>query len=747
MSYTTIINKLLYVPFNHDYAVEQEIVEKLTEEEFFNECFFMPNFEKEIDELLKISSEEVKAFEVDLTKDELIAKYEQQIDARDALDNWIVSNQNDFYCIRGDAGTGKSTFLHYLEYKYRKTNTRWKIIDIQKASEPIIILGQTVKIPNFKSLYSKSIASLIFNIVELLYTKNNNGEYDFQKSADGLDRLIGNFRNIFDTYFLRKEVQSFFNNIIRVVNKRTNNARGKCIESAEQISNYISNLFKNNNMREKERLSIMIELYISLLKCLNNDVRYMIAFDNFERFIGVDEIYNGQLVKFVDDLREIQNAISNAENGLKEYYQIVIFMRNTSTRMFPSQQSSELFAHSLDLSEWFQISKILEKKVDWYKEKSIEIDDCERLFTILNDIGGNGNDFRGLRSKLNMLFNNNKRVITRFVSKVLDRKVNCNYIIQYDNFKNNKYKINASFSKFAARIIIFRLILNELRQDGFFSHIIVQKNNEESTSLGYARKILSILYEYSLGNEDAYMPIEKIVEELFPNTKYAIRKYFDANNEDKRMVIAQVLFYMNYYDTRSENWLQFIDIQYNLSDLNRVRINNHKELCSLIDENHKDISIKITNAGIAYLYFVVYSFEYFACKSIYTEKKMREFGEDDLPPLLCAIPSLEEVKNINYYDLTCMKIIKIVSTEAFSCINIMNKDTNSIGFRKDRREEFIEHKNRIINSHVGFIGNYIYVMKDIYKTELERDVYFKRKFENLVRKMEEIQNKYLLYKE
>lgn len=472
----------------------------------------------------------------------------------------------------------------------------------------------------------------------------------------------------------------------------------------------------------------------------------MVAFDNFERFIGVDEIYNGHLVKFVDDLREIQNSISSGENGLKEFYQIIIFMRNTTTRMFPSQQSSELTAHSLDLSEWFQISKILEKKVDWYRKKSIEIDDCNRLFAILNDIGGNGKDFRGLRSKLNMLFNNNKRVITRFVSKVLDRNINCNYIIQYDSFKNNIYNMDISFSKFAARIIIFRLILNELRQDGFFTHIIVQKNNKESTSLGYARKILSILYEFSLGNENAYMPFEKIVEGLFPKTNDALSRYFDINNEEKRLLIAQVLFYMNYYDTRSENWLQFIDIQYNLSDLNRIRINDHKELSKLIDDNYGDISIRITKAGIAYLYFVVYSFEYFSCKSIYAEKKMNEFGEDDLPPLLCVIPKKEEIKKLYCNDLNCMRILKIVSNEAFSCINIMNNDANSIGFRKDRREEFKEHKNRIINSHVGFIGNYIYVMKDIYKKELAEDILFKRKFDILVRKMEEIQNIYLSYK-
>lgn len=746
MSYTTTINRLLYVPFNHDYAVEKEIEDKLTEDEFFNECFFMPDFDKEIDQLLEKTSGEVKAFEIDLTRDELITKYEQQSEAKEALENWISSNQNDLYCVKGDAGTGKSTFLHYMEYQCRNSDIRWSIIDIQKASEPVSVLGQTVSIPNFKSLYSKSIAAIVASIADLLYCNDQDGKIDFVSSADNLDRLIGNYKSIFEAYFLRKEVQPFYKSIIKVVNNRTNDVRAKCVESAEQLSNYIKNLFDNYNMKEENRLAIIIELYLSLLRCSNDRVRYMLAFDNFERFIGVDEIYNGELVEFVSNLRNIQNSISNSGNGLMKYYQIIIFMRKTSTRMFTSQQSSELIAHSLDLSEWFQISNIIEKKVTWYRNKNINIDEYERMLGILNDIGGNGNDFRGLRSKLNMLFNNNKRVITRFISKVLDKRINSNYIKQYDCFKNNSYNMDVRFSKFAARIIIFRLILNELRQDEFFNHIIVQKNNNESSSLGYARKILSILYEYSLRNEDNYMPIDKIIERLYSDQEISVKRFFDNNNADRRITVAQVLFYMNYYDTRSDNWLQFIDIQYNVASLDRIRIEDYRELSQLIDENHKNISIRITNAGMAYLYFVVYSFEYFACKSIYAEKKIKEFGRDDLPPLLCAIPTVNEIKNENYYNLTCMKILRIVSNEAFSCINIMNADTNNIGFRRNIEDEFILHKNRVINSHVGFIGNYIHVMRDIYRNELENDTVFRRKFERMAGKMEGIMNEYSRYK-
>ncbi len=746
MSYTTTYNKLMYVPFNHDYAVDEDIVNKLSEDEFFSNCFIMPNFAKEIDELMKISSEEIKAFEVDITKDEVNLKYEKQGEEWGIFYDWFMSNQNDMYCVRGDAGTGKSSFLHYLEYIYRNSNIRWCVIDIQKATETISILGNPVYIPHFISLYSKSISAIILSIVDLLYYKKEDEKIDFVKSANNLDRLIENYKRIFDGYFLNREVQSFYKNISRVVNNKTNNLKAKCIDSAGQIANHINNLFKNHNMKEEERLSRMIELYLSILRCLNENIRYIVAFDNFERFVGVDEIFNGQLVEFVTKLREMQNSISNSYNGLKKYYQIIIFMRKTSTRMFPSQQSSELFEHSLDMSEWFQISKILEKKIEWYREKNIEIKEANHIMQILSDVGGYGRDFRGLRSKLNMLFNYNKRVITRFISKILDRRSNYNYIIQYDSFKNNKYNISNDYSKFAARIIIFRLILNELRHDEFFSHIVVQKNNDESSSLGYARKILSILHDYNLENNDSYMPFNEIIEKLYYATNNPLERYFDINNEDKRLIIAQVLFYMNYYDTRSDNWLQFIDIQYNISNTDRVKVKDYEKLLELIDEKHDDISIRITSAGMAYLYFVVYSFEYFACKSIYIEKKIKDFGSDDLPPLFCAIPTIDEIKEKKYSDLICMKIIRVVSNEAFSCINTMNGEENSIGFRRYKENKFIYHKDRIINSHVGYIRSFVYILKDIYKSEIKYDFLLRKNVEKIAVKIEEIANQYLEYK-
>lgn len=507
---------------------------------------------------------------------------------------------------------------------------------------------------------------------------------------------------------------------------------------AKNIKVFFENLFVTYNKEENKLFSVCVELYICLLRCKNENLRYMLAFDNFERFIGTDEIYSSQITEFVIELRNTQNAITDNKKFLAPYYQILIFMRNTSTRMFDNQQIAELFPHNIDISDWFQISKILSKKIDWYRINSIEVSESDRILDILNDLGYCKGKFTGLRSKLNMLFNYNKRVIVRFLTKILSNILNQKYLLIYDNFKKNEMNIDSRIARFANRMIIFRLILNELRRDKFLNHITAVKNNNEKTSLGYARKIFTILYEFRLQNNEEYMNFNDIISQLF-NNHY---NYYDENCIETREIIAEVLYYMNYYDGRNDNWLQFIDIQYNISQKTKIKIEDYKDLRKLIDEHNQNINIKITSAGIAYLYFVVYSFEFFSCKSINSKMKYKLYGNNDLPPLLCVIPSKDDIKNKKIEDLDCIKIMKIVSTEALDCINVMNHDSNSIPFKEKVTDTPILHKNRIINSHRGFIDNFIYCLRAIYQDEITKDNDLFGKLLQLIDYIEEIRNLY-----
>lgn len=737
-------NQLLFVPFNNDYYVDDNIKNALTKEEFFKNCFIKPEFDSEIQELLALTSEEIKAFEIDLTKDELIKKFERKKREEEAFIDWINSNQNDLYCIKGDAGTGKSTFLHYLNYLYENTEIQWDIVDIQRAVQSISIFGYTIDIPRFNSLYNKGISSLILCIFDLFFIWDSENKLDKVKTYNNIKKIFENYERLSEEYFPNIEIQIFCEKIPQFINS-DGDPKIICINIGKYCIDYFSDLYTKYKNKNNVLFKIFIEFYLLFLICQKPNHRHIIAFDNFERFIGTEEIYSGQLTEFVGALRNIQNSISTSYPFIAEYFQMIIFMRNTSVRMFTPLQIADFFPHYIDICEWFQISKIIDKKIKWYTQKNISVEYSNRLNEIINDIGGCDNTFRGLRSKLNMLFNNNKRIIIKFLNQILASTINEQYLDYYDAYWNNDYNIRPSIARFAARTIIYRLILNELRSDGFFKQIISHTGNDDKTSLGYARKILSVLYDFKLQNSDGYMDFVDIIKKLYNHVGNAEHQYFNINNKQKRLTIARILFYMNYYDTRSNNWLQFIDIQYNIPQAGRVRIQGPEELNDLIDKNYHDIKVKITNAGEAYLYYVVYSFEYFSCKSIYSENKNREYGSSDVPPLLCTIPSITEIQEKNVESLTCVKVIKAISSEAIFCIEKMNDDKNSIPFRYNISDPFMLHKNRIINSHTGYLSNFVYCLKAIYEQEIKTNNDFATKFKQIVKVIDVINAKYLSY--
>lgn len=724
MTIDELTNKLLYVPFNKDYRVNDEIKTRLTEKEFFEKCFQKPDFDNDIQNALNASNEELDDFEIDFEKIDIAEKLQHQKEEASALENWIESKQSDIYCIKGDAGTGKTTYLHYLKYKYRDKNIYWSIVDIQDAIDGIRFLGNEVLIPDFNTLYSKTIASLLLNISNMCFPKDGEGKVNYKFSRDLLETILSKYSNAREGRPPRSEVDDFYKGIIKP-NKKKRDDRF-CEENAKYFQKYFDDLLnKNESTKLETKFAITLEIYIYFLCCSKSEERFIIALDNFERFIGTYEIFNHQLTEFVSQLRRTQQTIANNNTYLSEKYQLMVLMRNTTLRMIISQQATEFAEHSVDLTEWFDASSVLKNKINWYKENSVELHEEKHLLSILEDMGACGGSLRGLHFKISMLFNYNKRIIIRFLSEILISPVNKHYIDKYDMFWENKFNLPKSISKFAARSIIYRLVLNALRKDSFFSNIIVQKEETQDgdtffTGSGYARKILTILHEKSLStNENQYIQLKELVEGLYPHTHAASKTFLDENNIVNLRKVSKVLYYMNYYDGRSSNWLQFIDLQYSQDEKSIVSVHSPQELSDFIKNNFSNIKIRITNAGKAYLFFVVYYFEYFSCKSVGFKIHTDIFRDKDMPPLLCAIPTLEEINKKRIDDLTCVKILTVVSQEALTCISNMDndKDNTKILFRYKQDDKKLSHKERIINSHVGYIDNFINCIEHLYGKE------------------------------
>lgn len=723
-----LINLLLAVPFNDDYKKIPEIKRQLTLSEFFEECFLKPAEDEYLEVCLSSSDaqNEIVSFDQEILKEDIQRNLKEQADEMEDLEAWIISQQPDLYCFLGDAGAGKSTFLHYLKYKYESENIIFDIIDIQKATEEIKILNRVIKVPEFHSLYAKSVAALIKHIVDSLFVYNGD-VIDTEASVCAIYKVKKEFNDAFGNKFPRYEIEEFFN-----FSYVEENSFQICKEIANYLYNYLIGLF--DSIEIKEVFSIVMEIYVYFLLCKDKKCHHIVAFDNFERFIGVQEIYNKQLTEFVIALRSIQNNITNNNKHLLYKYQLIICMRHTSIRMFTSEQVTEFMPHKVDINQWFEPSSVIKKKINWLGNHGFDIEGIKHIPAILEDMGECGNSLRGLHFKISMLFNYNKRIIVTFLINVLRPgnliRHQAKYIEKYDYFWNHDSRLPKSLSKFAARSIIYRMLLDRLRDDDFFRYIMVQEEKEKGSRkveerrinssrnrLGFARKILTILFNYDCTHRRApyYMKLSDLIIQLFPDNDNPLTMLFDNNNRDILDNVVQILFYMNYYSPKERNWLQFVDIQYDIDDINEasnsVVIDSNFKLMKLICENYDDINLRITNAGKAYLYFVVYHFEYFACRNISSNGY-------NMPPLLDAIPTIDEINKYIPENLACIRIIKNVQKDALSCIERMNQDGNIIYFINNGRR--ILHSQRIINSHIGYLDNFVQCIKCFYAEELKQ---------------------------
>ena len=172
-----LTSKLLFVPFNRDYTVPLKIRELLTEDEFFEHCFVNTDFEEEIKRVNKadrisIDDSGDKLFVWEKAVSEEIQRLKDHQDAEKNFWRWIKDDGNGIYCIRGDAGTGKTTYLHHLKYHNKDIPISWEILDIQKAHTPVRFLSRTLIINNFATLDGKMISVFLIKILNAIFDKS-----------------------------------------------------------------------------------------------------------------------------------------------------------------------------------------------------------------------------------------------------------------------------------------------------------------------------------------------------------------------------------------------------------------------------------------------------------------------------------------------------------------------------------------------------------------------------------------------
>ncbi|MBE7065561.1 MAG: hypothetical protein E7384_07120 [Ruminococcaceae bacterium] len=241
-------NMYLYVPFNHEYSVPVELQLKLTMKEFFENCYYDPEFDKVILELKTLTNEGEMNFEYPISVEQAIQKVQQQKNQRDLLLNWITNNDVGIYCVTGDAGTGKSTFLNHLKYN-EYDNAVWKFLDLQSAITPIKVMNNLIKFLSFERLHQKLISTIIFDIIQSLFIKKvDNRHIDFLGTKNTILKFINCFTENFEELYPSNEVSEFFMLLATVDSELAD--KEFCLKCAQIVYDYFSDLssdIKNEN--------------------------------------------------------------------------------------------------------------------------------------------------------------------------------------------------------------------------------------------------------------------------------------------------------------------------------------------------------------------------------------------------------------------------------------------------------------------------------------------------------------------
>lgn len=727
MAYSSkLANYLLYTPFDNKSNINNTnntISKKLSIEEFFKNCYSSPIYTRDIS--FVISNERMDECDSETRLEAVLDSNHKAKTNYENFENWLIDPQNNkIYTISGNAGTGKTTFINYQ--KYNNKDFEWVILDVDKTDEHIKWFGDTeTTIKSFNFAYKKMYATVLNKIYFSLFIGlNKDGSKSVSKIFTNLNNVSQNYKNNFSDLYPSGE--SFFTELSNTIVNCTSE-----IETVRKCAKYFQSYFDNleNTLTGEEIFYKSLDIFLLILRCLNSKSKntlYVIAFDNLERFINHKEIYNLEIDSIRKSLGEYSKALNVQGSCHAEIFKFVMVIRTNTARMCGVKlQSADELASNIDLNGWFSIDDIIDRKKTWFNDYGIN----DFYINILEQITGDlrkcsDNRLTGLKLQIDPLFNYNTRLIVDFVGTMLEKPSNAKYIKLY----NKMWDANTQLSRFAARSIIKGLIFNELENnDNLFKNLKAYSNNN-GLGLGHARKILTILYNNEMLNPKEHdMSLNSIINQLFHINN--IQNKWENIEEEQKKTISDILYYMNSYNRRENDWIQFIDIQYENS-VSSVSINSPNELKKKIELTTDNFRLNITPSGKAYLKYIVPSFEYFS---------VRYF--DDYTPLFATVPTPTELdKEIEISNLKCIKLLDNVTKQAINCIKQMETEID-IKLLLNSKEDKKLHKHRIIQQHIGYIDGFIEYINE-YKSQYATTNMSIENYRQLINKCIEFKKRY-----
>lgn len=720
-------NNLLWTPFDNKCINKYELENKVSNDEFLIQCFSQPFFKN-----ADLIEDRIGLFDDDpMTKEEESRILREESDKYGVFLSWLDKFENHkVYTMSGNSGTGKTTLLHQL--KKEITKYEWTIIDLNTPIEKIDWLGDiSTTIYKSNCATRKTFAAILNEIHKKIFDENS--------SNDKVLRIYNNLKSLIENYNCRFRNSylagcNLFNRLYKTFNNSEYSFNEKVEESAKLFEEYFSNDYDTDDYALLDK---SMDVLLLILRCVDRSIvqKHIIVFDNFERFIAEDEIYNNEINKIRIKLAGYDVRINKQSNhDLK--FKFIMSMRCSTARICGIKlQPSDEEPSNIDISSWFNIEDILTKRIAWFKQLNIDNDSYKLLSQIASDSRKHKDgDLTGLKLFLDPLFNDNKRLLVEFLGIIIENKKN-DEKFDYE-FYINRYKdiwnFGTSISRCAARNIIKGIVLYKLKNiDSFFKNIEAYKEDEEKEDvrigIGLPRRILTILFN-KVATTNNEMLLHELVAELYVTKDVNISQWRSDKYKNTRKLLSKILYHMAFCNRRENDWLQLIDLQLDDAD-DKLIIKNPTEMEESLYDNFEKFKISIMPSGIAYLKFIVPSFEYFSIRYL---KNYR--------PLFATVPDEKDtVRNIDVKTFQCYKIIKKVYEQAALCI--ANINDNNIKYNTKKGNGLL-HAERIINSHCFFLDNFVAYIQEVYIEKSTTTITQVENYRKLIAEIQLIKNDY-----
>jgi hypothetical protein len=390
-------SRIIANPFSEDGLKECDATKISKDKNFFFDNFYVHLLEhRELETSLDEASEDHS------TSDESSSPIENKEQFINEFQNHVEGTKKSILIIKGMAGSGKTTYLHYLKHKYT-----------QKHSELIFdILDFTSTIERVKFLWSKDAINFenkaddpLWHVIALFTQHISN--LIKPEGIDGIIRMQQHCSVILDSYnewfgknsnntVPKEKVEMFFNILHDVVNG-SNAERENKHNFGTKLTKYLIEEFSVTGVKYELLRCNSLSLVLNIVVCLNsmlsygNNNRYICAVDNIEYLLKTegdeDEhlyIFNEKDIRLLIEMIEKadnlfstirRRVIDDKSNKIHNNYTFILSTRPSSFTLLSNSHEPIGDYQVLEIERFLEYNEIIEKRINNKKIKNDKHDD------------------------------------------------------------------------------------------------------------------------------------------------------------------------------------------------------------------------------------------------------------------------------------------------------------------------------------------------------------------------------------